>query len=46
MRVSIDTLLEKIQSVVLETDELDSQKESHVYANFRILSQSSFHWEQ
>ena len=35
--------MEEIQSVVLETDELGSQEESHAYASFGILSQSSFH---
>ena len=38
--------MEKIQSVLLKTDQLESQTEPHAYANCRILSPSSFHWKQ
>ena len=45
MKVSTETLMEEFQSVVLETDELESQEEPYVHASFRIRSQTSFHWE-
>ena len=38
--------MEDVQSVVLETDELESQEESLADANFGFLRQSSFHCEQ
>ena len=40
--MSTDTSMEEVQSVVLETDELESLKESQTNANFEILSQSNF----
>ena len=34
MKLSTEALMEGIQSVVLETDELESQEEPHVYSSF------------
>ena len=39
--MSIETL-EEVRSVVSETDEFDSQENSHAHAVFGNLSQSSF----
>ena len=44
--MSIETLVEQVQSIVLVTGELDSQEEPHAYASIGILSQPSFRWEQ
>ena len=46
IQLTTQTLIEEVQSVVLETDELESQKETHAYTRFEVLSQSTFHWEQ
>ena len=43
MKLSAETLFEEVQSVVLETDDLESQVKPHAYANFGINSQSNFH---
>ena len=40
--MTAETLMEEVQSVVLETDELESQDGPHAYASFEVLSQSSF----
>ena len=45
MKLSTETLMIEIQSVVLETDELESQKQAYAYASFEFLGLSSFRWE-
>ena len=42
MKLSSDTFMEEVQSVVLETDDLESQKEPSAYAKSGTLSRSSF----
>ena len=42
MKFSIETLMEKIQYIVLELDESQSQEEPHAFASFGSLSQASF----
>ena len=37
--------MEEVQSVVLETAELESWKESDAYGSLRIIRQSTFRWE-
>ena len=37
-----ETLIEEVQSVVLETDGLESPEEPHPYASFGTLSRSNF----
>ena len=41
MKLYTETLIEEVQSVVLETDELEYHEEPHVYANSGNLRQSS-----
>ena len=38
MKLSTETLIEQVQSVVLETDELELQNYSHALAGFGVLS--------
>ena len=38
--------MEEVQSVVLETNELECQKQPQANASFGIFSESSFRWEQ
>ena len=38
--------VQEVQSVVLETDDLESQEKAHANASFKILSQARFHWKQ
>ena len=44
--MTTETLMEEVQSVVLETEELESQEELHANACFGIISQPNFHREQ
>ena len=46
MKLSIETLMQKVKSVVLETDELESQEKLHMNASIGFFSQSNFRWEQ
>ena len=46
MEFSNESLMEEVQSVILETDELEYPKKPHAYASFGNINQSSFHWEQ
>ena len=46
IKLSTDTLVEEVQSIVLETNELQSLGEQHAYPRFEILSQSNLRWEQ
>ena len=47
MKLSTEMLVKEVHwLLVLETDELDFQKEPHAYASFGIFSQSSFDCEQ
>ena len=41
-KLSTETIKEEVQSVVLETNELESQEQRHAYAGFGISSESSF----
>ena len=46
MKLSTETVLGEVQSIVLETDGLESQDEPHPHASFGILSTTIFHGEQ
>ena len=37
--MSTEAFAKEVQSKVLETDEMESQEESHAYASFEILRQ-------
>ena len=45
MKLPIATLMEEVQSVVLETNEQEDQQQPDAYASFGILSQSGFRWK-
>ena len=46
MKLCFETLMEELHSVLLETDELESRKQSHACASYVLLSQSRFRREQ
>ena len=46
IKMSTETSMEELQLVVLETDESEPEEESHAYASFGYLSQSSVRWEK
>ena len=41
-KLSTETLMEEVQSIVLETDELESHEKSQAYASFGSFSQARF----
>ena len=44
--MSFQTSITEVQSVVLETGELENQKEPYAYASFDIPNQSNFQRDQ
>ena len=44
MKLSTETLMEQLQSKILETDELESEEKPHDYASFGTPTQSDFRW--